>query len=81
VGSLQELAQGRTSVFVAHRLSTIRNCEKIVVMEAGRVIEQGNHEAGATPLQSSSACQSLVGTSQVMLNCAEHNTLELFFAL
>lgn len=41
---LQELAQGRTSIFVAHRLSTVRTCNKIVVMEGGKVVEQGTHE-------------------------------------
>ncbi|BDA47349.1 Iron-sulfur clusters transporter atm1, mitochondrial [Coccomyxa sp. Obi] len=42
--SLEELAQGRTSVFVAHRLSTVQRCDKIVVMADGKVVEQGTHE-------------------------------------
>lgn len=37
---LQELAHGRTSVFVAHRLSTVQRCDKIVVMADGKVVEQ-----------------------------------------
>ena len=41
---LQELASGRTSVFVAHRLSTVQRCDKIVVMSGGVVAEQGTHE-------------------------------------
>ncbi len=35
--------QGRTVVVVAHRLSTVRRADAIVVMEAGRVVEQGDH--------------------------------------
>jgi len=42
--NLQELASGRTSVFVAHRLSTVQRCDKIVVMSGGLVAEQGTHE-------------------------------------
>lgn len=36
--------RGITSIFVAHRLNTVRNCERIIVMERGRIVEQGSHE-------------------------------------
>ena len=38
------MMQGRTSFIVAHRLSTIKNADIILVMEQGNVVEQGNHE-------------------------------------
>ncbi|KAK9836126.1 hypothetical protein WJX81_003499 [Elliptochloris bilobata] len=43
MGSLEELAQGRTSVFVAHRLSTVQRCDKIVVLSDGVMAEVGTH--------------------------------------
>lgn len=42
--SLNELMKGRTCVIVAHRLSTIKNANRIFVIESGKVIESGNHE-------------------------------------
>jgi ATP-binding cassette subfamily B protein len=42
--AMAELRKGRTSFIIAHRLSTIRNADTILVMNKGRIVEQGNHE-------------------------------------
>lgn len=42
--NLNEFYQGKTVLIVAHRLSTVRNADNIIVLEKGRIIEQGNHE-------------------------------------
>ena len=42
--ALDQLMKGRTSFVIAHRLSTVRNADRIYVLEHGRVIESGSHE-------------------------------------
>ena len=42
--ALDALAKGRTTLVIAHRLSTVRHADKIVVMDQGRVVEQGTHD-------------------------------------
>ena len=43
--ALDELTKGRTTFVVAHRLSTIKNADLILVMRDGNIVEQGNHDA------------------------------------
>lgn len=43
--ALERLMRGRTAIVIAHRLSTIRNADLICVIQDGRIVEQGRHEA------------------------------------
>lgn len=42
--ALGRLMQGRTTLVIAHRLATVLSCDRILVMEAGRIVEEGTHE-------------------------------------
>lgn len=42
--ALETLLQGRTSIVIAHRLSTVRKADQILVIDEGRVVERGNHD-------------------------------------
>ena len=42
--ALARLSKGRTTLVIAHRLATVRSADKIVVLDRGRVIDQGRHD-------------------------------------
>lgn len=41
---LQKYSANLTTIIIAHRLSTVRNCDTIFVMESGKILEHGSHE-------------------------------------
>ena len=42
--ALEHLMSGRTSIVIAHRLSTVRNADQIFVLDSGRIVENGTHD-------------------------------------
>lgn len=44
LNSVRKLTKNRTSIVIAHRLSTVTDCDNIVILDQGRVIEQGTHD-------------------------------------
>ena len=42
--NMRKIAQGRTVLVIAHRLSTVRSADRIVTIERGRLVEDGNHD-------------------------------------
>ena len=45
--------KGRTTLVIAHRLSTVRQVDRILVFEKGRIVEEGSHDAAAYPRERS----------------------------
>src|SRR5262249_12111727 len=43
--ALDRLMQGRTTLVIAHRLATVLKCDRILVMDQGRIVEEGTHES------------------------------------
>src|SRR5205814_9549316 len=41
--ALERLMQGRTTLVIAHRLATVLTCDRILVMDSGRIVEEGTH--------------------------------------
>jgi ATP-binding cassette subfamily B protein len=44
LGNLREFFRGRTTVIIAHRISAVQNADRIIVLDHGRIVEQGRHE-------------------------------------
>ncbi|MGO6884382.1 type I secretion system permease/ATPase, partial [Rhizobium ruizarguesonis] len=44
LGNMREIVRGRTVIIIAHRLATVRHCNRIIGMKDGRIVEEGTHE-------------------------------------
>lgn len=68
--ALENLMQGRTSIVIAHRLSTVLNADLIVVMQCGRIVAQGTHQEllAASPLYER-LYQMQFDDSQILTSC------------
>jgi ABC-type multidrug transport system fused ATPase/permease subunit len=44
MNNLKSIGSDRTTIIVAHRLSSVQDCDKIIVMHQGQVVEQGSHD-------------------------------------
>ena len=42
--NLKAISAGRTMIIIAHRLSAVRQCDNLISLEAGHIVERGNHE-------------------------------------
>jgi len=42
--AIETLTEGKTSIVIAHRLATVKNADRIIVMDQGNIVEQGTHE-------------------------------------
>jgi len=42
--NLHRIREGRTVIFIAHRLSVMRECDMVIVIDRGKIVETGNHE-------------------------------------
>ena len=45
LAAIRELTAGKTLISIAHRLSTVRDADQIVVVDQGRIVQQGTHDA------------------------------------
>jgi ATP-binding cassette subfamily B protein len=65
--ALERLSRGRTTFIIAHRLSTVRNADRIIVLDQGRIVEQGTHNELLTRGGIYSRCYELQSTPSGLL--------------